>query len=206
MEKNDFSLNQFSDEGYLLTLISSRDESAFRTVYDRYRTMVYAYAFKICSNQQSAEDILLTVFLKIWQHPDTSSITNLKSYLQATTRNTTFNLLRDRDIEARAYQLISQSKTEKHNETEEAILAAEMKKIIEDAVNRLPPQQKMVYTMCKEEGLTFDEVSDKLSLSVLTVKTHLKLALRSLKEYLKSHHASLQAFIIICMPFLISSI
>ncbi|MDH7460269.1 RNA polymerase sigma-70 factor [Chitinophagaceae bacterium 26-R-25] len=202
MEKNVFSLNQFSDEAYLLTLIASGDEAAFREIYDRYRNMVFAYAFKICSHQESAEDILLSVFLKIWQHPDASSITNLKAYLQTITRNATFNVLRDRDIEARAYRMISQTKTDEHNETDERILAADIKKIIDDAIKLLPPQQKLVYTLCKEDGLRHDEIAEKLSLSVLTVKTHLKLALRFLKEYLKEHDAAcFQAIIFYMLLF-----
>jgi len=205
MEKNVFSLGSFSDETYLLTLIASGDEGAFRTIYERYRHMVFAYAYKICSHQQSAEDILLTVFLKIWQHPDASSIANLRAYLQTITRNATFNVLRDNEIEARAYRAISQTKTEEHNDTEEIILAADVKKIIDNAISLLPPQQKLVYTLSKEEGLGYDEIAEKLSLSVSTVKTHLKLALRFLREYLKQHpDICLPAIIFLSVPGLLS--
>lgn len=188
MGMNNLSSDQFLEEKRLLSRIALDDEAAFRTIFDRYRRMVYSYARKVCSDEESAEDILLTVFLKIWQHPDPASIDNLKAYLQTTTRNIAFNALRSREIEARVYQRLSEINSESHNETEELIWASDVKKLIAEAVDLLPPQQKLVYTLCKEEGLKFEEVAEKLSLSTLTVKTHLKLAIRFLKAYLKKNH------------------
>jgi len=56
---------------------------------------------------------------------------------------------------------------------------------LNQAVNKLPPQQQLVYKMCYHEGLRYDEVAEKLQISHLTVKTHMQQALRTIRGYFK---------------------
>jgi RNA polymerase sigma-70 factor (ECF subfamily) len=48
-------------------------------------------------------------------------------------------------------------------------------------IRKLPPQQQLIYSMCRHEGLQYDEVAQRLKISKLTVKTHMQQALKTIK-------------------------
>ena len=50
----------------------------------------------------------------------------------------------------------------------------EYKHLLNQAVNQLPPQQKFVYSLSRNEGLKYDEIANQLNLSKSTVEAHLK--------------------------------
>lgn len=171
------------DEKLLLSKISKGDEVAFRMVFDYHRKRVYSYALKVVKSESQAEEILHDVFMKIWQHESADEIESLEFYLRTLTKHITFKLLRRMKLEVRVNEELSHSWTENHNETEDRIISNDTERILTEAINLLPPQQKMVYTLCKDEGLQYAQVAEKLSISPLTVKTHMQHALRFLRNY-----------------------
>ena len=60
--------------------------------------------------------------------------------------------------------------------------------LVKRAVDLLPPQQKLVYQMARQEGLALDLVARQLGLSRNTVRNHLAKAIETIRNYLR-HHA-----------------
>ncbi|HTN19357.1 MAG TPA: RNA polymerase sigma-70 factor [Pelobium sp.] len=178
---------QHLDDLLLLKRVSLRDELAFAELYNRYRKKVYTYSFKILKYPDRAEDIVHEVFLKLWQYNDLESILNLDAYLRVVTRNQTLKLLRRQQLELKSNKNMFVAWQEVHNETEQEILLHDTYAQLLQGVAQLPPQQKKVYQLCREEGLKYEEVAEQLSISRLTVKTHMQHALRFLRAYLTSH-------------------
>jgi RNA polymerase sigma-70 factor (ECF subfamily) len=75
----------------------------------------------------------------------------------------------------------------------EAILADELRHVIIATVEKLPPKRRMVYKMVKDDGLKIKEVAELLDLAEKTVKKHLELAIRSLKETVEIYYAEKQS-------------
>jgi len=176
------------DEKELLKKISKRDEGAFKIIYDIYKKKVYSVALKILKSDDLAEDALHEVFLKVWKYSDNiDQINNIDSYLRIATTNQALKILRKQKNQLKFNLACSNNWTEIQHETEEAIFFKDTEKILLEAVEKLPPQQKSVFLLCKEEGLKYAEVAERLSLSRLTVKTHMQHALRFLRSYLHSH-------------------
>ena len=188
--------NEIINEKVLLKKISKGDKNAFRLIFTAYRHKVFSYALKIIKCKATAEDIVHDVFLKIWTHPDLNGINNLESYLKITSRNTTLKVLRRQALEVQANNNLGKNWDETHNETEEIILVNDFSKVLNQAINQLPQQQKLVYSLCREEGLKYAEAAERLSISPLTVKTHMQLALRFLKNYLSKH-----GDVVLCLAF-----
>lgn len=184
-------------ECLLLQKIADGDETAFKVIFDSYRKKVYSYALKIIKSQVAAEDVLLDVFLKIWQHRDLTEVKNLESYLKITTRNTTLKVLRRRQLELRVNEEMCRTWHEEQYETEQAIDLNDTSHILQEAIGLLPPQQKLVYTLCREEGLKYSEAAERLSLSPLTVKTHMQHALRFLRKYLSKYHGDVVGMVLL---------
>ena len=83
------------------------------------------------------------------------------------------------------------------NETENFILNRENEFLLQKAVEKLPPQQKIIFEL-RSQGLKQDEIAEKLNISRNTVKAHLTRALSSIKSYLSNHtDASLTILIIL---------
>lgn len=172
------------DEQSLLHLIQCGDEGAFSILFHRYQYRVFAFALKIIKSRELAEEILYAVFLKIWQHKELDKIEKFEPYLRVLTRNHTLNVLRSLHLEQKTNLHLAACLDQEDNATEEAILFGETSRLLAEAVEKLPPQQQAVYRLCHMEGLKYEQAAEKLSISQLTVKTHMQLALRFIRKYL----------------------
>ncbi|OJU24102.1 MAG: hypothetical protein BGN92_05375 [Sphingobacteriales bacterium 41-5] len=145
-----------------------------------------------------AEEVVQEVFLKLWQlGPECDRIENLNGFLRTLTRNRSLDILRRRAVRARANIMLASGSRSTHNDTEQQVLLNDAKRILEEAINLLPEQQKLVYRLCGQQGLKNDEVANRLNLSPLTVRTHMKLALRFLRAHLAKH--TVVAFVLIVL-------
>jgi RNA polymerase sigma-70 factor (ECF subfamily) len=59
--------------------------------------------------------------------------------------------------------------------------------ILQTAVNQLPPQRQNIFKLCRQEGKKYEEVAAELHISRNTVKEHMVLAVRSIKDYVYQH-------------------
>jgi len=76
----------------------------------------------------------------------------------------------------------------------------ECKEIINRALERLSPQRRVIFSLSRMEGLSYDEIAEKLHLSRNTVRNTIAETLRSLRSYLKEHE--INAVLLFC--FLVS--
>jgi len=176
------------EESELLRNVAEGNEHAFKILYDHYRRLVYPRAYYLLKSELLAEEVLQEVMLKLWQTADRLTVdTNLAAYLTTLTRNRSFTVLKRKALEAKTDMELGKGWTEQDNGTEEEILLADTKKLLLKGIALLPPQQKLVYELCHLEGLKYEEAAEKMNLSVETVRAYMKLALRFLRTYLKTH-------------------
>jgi RNA polymerase sigma-70 factor (ECF subfamily) len=177
----------FNDQE-LLARMARRDEHAFRLLYDHYRKWVYTYALRMLQSPELAEEVMQEIFAQLWSIKDNAEgITNLEAYLRTSTRNRSLNILRRLSLEKRTQNKLTGDWQEDHNETEELILLHDARKILNEGVSLLPQQQQRVYQLCQQQGLGCEEAARQLDISPLTVKSHLQLAIRTLRKYMNSH-------------------
>lgn len=186
----------YSDQE-LLRKISKGDHHAFRLVYEHYRKKVFSVALQILKSHDLAEEVMQETMLKLWQVAGTlAEDTVLDAYLRTLTRNRSFNVLRRRVLEAKIALEMGRDWTELHDETAEKILLDDTRKVLEAAIDQLPAQQKLVYQLCQQQGLTYEQAAVRLNLSTLTVQSYMKLALRFVRKYV-SQHTDIAALLII---------
>lgn len=170
------------NESDLIRLLAQGNEQAFRKMFDGYSNKLFNYAFRITDNEELAEEIIMDTFLKIWiNRADLTSINRFDSYLYTIVRNRAFNAIKRRAHEAVILKDLSLSKSEYEDCTEETVIYNDYRHLLHQAVNQLPPQQRLVYTLSREEGLKYDEIALQTNLSKNTVKAHLKKAVSTLR-------------------------
>ena len=177
-----------NDELVLIQLISQGDETAFRKVFDHFNKKLFNYTFKITDDEDLAEEIVMDAFIKVWcNRHKLCDINCLDAYLFTLVKNQAFSELKRRAHEAFIIKSLSKSSTEYHDSTEETVISNEYQQILNKAINQLPPQQRIVYGMSRDEGLKYEEIANQLKLSKNTVKSHLKKALSTIRVVMSNY-------------------
>lgn len=168
----------------MIQLIAQGNEAAFTELFYRYRNKIYSIAFDLTDSESIAEEIVQDVFLKIWlRRASLPGVEHFTAYLFTITRNEVFTVLK----KIARKQLIENAASEINPlfyiDTEERISEKEYRAILLQALEKLSVQQRQVYHLIKEEGLTREQAALKLGISQETVKTHLAQAMRNIRAY-----------------------
>jgi len=185
---NRVTINSLHNEKALLEQVAQGDESAFRIVFDHYRDAIYTFACKVIQHDALAEEIVQDVFVKIWMNRSgLPAVRHFPDFLFIIARNHTLNALR-RLARERKLALHTDAGPELPGVSTEAIIVQrDYDRLLQQAIAQLPPQQKLVYTLGRQEGFTREEIAAQLQLSPETVKVHMAQALKNLRAYFKDY-------------------
>ena len=173
------------DEKELLVQLRKGNEDAFDFFYQKHSAQIFRKLYKMTRVSSISEELLQDVFVKIWEKrhlidPEKS----FKSYLFQIAQNLVYDLYRKVARDERLQSEIKKSFVEIQYLTEEGIHLKDTQQIISQAIDALPPQQKLVFTLCKIEGKSYDEVSTALGVSTSTINGHIVKATKSIKRYM----------------------
>jgi RNA polymerase sigma-70 factor (family 1) len=176
------------EESTLLSLLEQDSEYALQLVFDRYRNTIYKVAMIYVKSPVIAEEIVQDVFLKLWyQRKHLTEIRSLESWLFTITKNLTLNCLKKIGHEWTAREKWVKQNDLSENTADYKLLNAENQQLLQQAIQLLSPQQQQVYKLAKEEGLSYDTIGKQLSISPLTVKTHMARALAAIRSFLQQN-------------------
>ncbi len=172
----------------LLRLLKNGDILAFDAIYERYCKRLYCFVLRYIKQESDAEEIVQEVFLKIWEAREKIDLTtSFNSFLFTIAYNTTISLLRKRVNEKKYLEHLELR--QKINEADEIIEEIDFKELnnqVKSLLDHLTPRQKEIFILSREEGLTHEQISQKLNISANTVKNHLVSALAYLKDHMNS--------------------
>jgi RNA polymerase sigma-70 factor (ECF subfamily) len=159
-------------------------ELLFAEIFKEHEYTLYMLALRLSKSDQQAKDIIQEVFLKLWEHRDSiNSIDNIEAWLYRVTENKVIDFLRKTAADNRLKETIWNNLQQSLNETEARVSAREYNHIIQKAIDRLPPQRKLIYQLSKEKGLNYQEIASELRISRHTVKNHLFTAVQSIRHF-----------------------
>lgn len=175
----------YDSERSLLREVAAGSEQAFRQLFERYHQQLGRYVFRITHSKELSEEIVQDVFVKIWMnHKALDGVQNFRAYLFILSKNHTLNYLRKLTRE-----LLRENKWKEevmhsidHGNTPDVYY-----RLLDEAIDHLPPQQQKVYLLSRHERLKYAEIAAKLQLSPETVKGYLKTATAFIKNYINSH-------------------
>ena len=189
------------DEKLIEHFVDGNGETAFEEIVNRYTDKVYGLALRITRNPSDAEEVLQEVFLTLTKKIDTfRGESKFSSWLYRVTLNASYMHIRsekkyETDVSLEYYVPYDEQGTlhgkitskDWSSRLDKALLSKEAMEVIERAVNELPESYRIVFHLRDVEGLSSEEVSEVLGLSVPAVKSRLhrgRLFLRDrLSEY-----------------------
>lgn len=182
------ALTPFSNEHQLLARIAKGNQLAFKQIYEVYFLKTYTFAYYVLRSKEIAQEVAQEVMLHIWQMgQQLLDIRDLEAYLKTLAKRKAIDQLRRIELNRRISQTTKAEWQEAHNDTVEAIILKDTRNILEHGINQLPPQQKIVYQLCHQQGLKYEEAAAKLNIAPGTVHRHMKLALKFLRSYMSNH-------------------
>ena len=173
-----------SNEIELIKRLQKSDSEAFLALYDRYHVIVYNWSLKIVKVPTHAEDIVQDVFLKIWQIRDRlNPHQSFPAFIYRICRNKAFTLIKKITTDERLQIQIMHQLKNVVESTENSTLWHEYEMLLSNAVGKLPKQRQKVFKLCRQEGKSYEEVANELGISRNTVKEHMVMAVKNIKEY-----------------------
>ena len=177
-----------NSEKELLSRVAEGDENAFGQLFKTYYNLLGEFILRITESLPLTQEIVQDVFVKIWVNRcSLAKVDSFKAYLFVVARNHAFNCLKQIAREkSHKKEWVNSVLHHAVNDVEE-IDTIDTGKLIDEAVELLPSQQKKVYTLSRRNGIRHQEIARELNISHETVKKHMVLALRFLKNHLRSH-------------------
>lgn len=171
------------------------NEYAFEYLFHNYYSRLCIYAYSFLRDQYQSEEIVQDILIKFWENRQVIDIrTSVKAYLYRTVHNSCQNYIVSNKIRMRYADKVQDThKQELLREPqniaypEANLITQEVEKEISNAINSLPPQCKQIFEMCRFDELSYQEVAEKLDISINTVKTQMQRALTKLRESLSPY-------------------
>jgi len=153
----------------------------FQRIFHKYYRPLYFFVKQLLDDAHEAEDIVSETFLKLWNMKHNfETEQNIKAFLYITCRNASLNCLSYRK------RITSHHKEILHTLTEEEFIShqegySELLQQLETAIAALPDKQQEVMKMILFEGLTDEEIAERLNKTEKTVRNQKNTAIHHLR-------------------------
>lgn len=163
-------------------------DQAFQMLFEKYWSHVFSTVKKLVKSPELAEDISQEIFVKVWhRREELSTISNIEAYLYTVSKNTTLDALRKKvlvteNIDQLIHYFKDQSLT-----PQQRLEYQELQQNIQQAIDILPEKVKEVFVLSRFEGLSHEEISEKLHISITSSKTYIVRALKLIRAYMANN-------------------
>ena len=172
------------EEKEIVQQVAQGDERAFRILFNKYHHKLGSYIYHLTKSDELAQEVVQDVFLKIWiNRSSLPEVINFQAYLYVISKNHALNCIKkiahEKSLTMHLDVVTYETQTEEPGEDNDQY------RLIDEAIDQLPQQQKLVYLLSRHERLQYAEIASRLSLSRETVKKYLQISTESITCYIR---------------------
>lgn len=156
-------------------------EKAFSDVFNAYFNQLCLFSFNIVGRQAESEDIVIQAFTRLFfRHEDFHNLQAVRAFLYISVRNACFDHLKQ-------YKRLTERQKKysvlAHNDPdlENAQISGEVMEALYSSMEKLPDGCRLILQLIYIDGLKYQEVADRLQISVGTVKSQRIYGLKKLR-------------------------
>ena len=174
-------------ESTLVASVRSGDRHALDAIYAAHGEPLVRFIHKKVGDVELAQDILHDLFLNIWSRFETWEVHgDLRTYLFSAARNHVWSHYAKQRVR-RSHAEDERRTAPRHSDpvAAAAIDADNLKAAVALWIAELPDRRREVFELSRYEYLTYQEIADRLGISIKTVETQMSRALRHLRDRLE---------------------
>ncbi len=174
------------DDNELLALLRNDSLESYEILFKRYYKMLCLHAALLLMDESEAEDLVIELFIEIWDKKIYRKIEkSFKAYLFRCVRNKCINGAKNIKLSKQKQEKYRQYRQEDKEKETSRLEQRELATNINNILLELPAQRLKAFTLVYLEKKRYQEAADEMGLSINSVKTHLKLALKVLRNGLE---------------------
>lgn len=166
------------------------DREAFSRIYEIFSADLYRYGFNLVRNKQLVEDCLHELFLHLHSHKgNLSSTDNIRFYLYRALRRRLLDALNKHkrfETEEKAFEHAHFVVESFESQYIEEQTRSRQRQLVRSELNKLPRRQKEILYLVYMNGLSYEETSTVMDISMKTVYNTVNVALTSLRKYFRA--------------------
>lgn len=158
---------------------------SLKDIFDKFYTPLCNYANAILSDKHTAEDVVQSIFIQLWEKNKIQRLENPEPYL-----------LRCVKYKCIDHQRGAKQKYEQSFDELPDIVQSEYTELAEEDIlpvlhffaAKLPPKMQKVFLLSRTKGLSYKQIAEHEDISVKTVENQMGSALKKLRQLLLDHH------------------
>lgn len=169
----------------LIEGLGRRDKVIFDYIFNYYYSSLCTFSMQYIHDRNEAEDIVQDFFVSLWLDAPRMQInTSLKAYLFAGVKNRCLDLQKHSKVieKYKAFILFAAENTD--SSFDHCFAESELRQAIGKSMTKLPPRCREIFELSRLNGLSNQEISDKLGISKRTVELQISNSLKILRKEL----------------------
>ena len=170
---------------FIIEGLDRREKVVFDYIFNYYYSSLCAFALQYIDDRNSVEDLVQDFFVYLWiEAPRLKIKSSLKSYLFASIKNRCLDYQKHHKITEKYRSFILFSSEKEDNSMEHYFAESELRLAIQSSQEKLPPRCREIFELSRLNGLSNQEISDKLGISKRTVELQISNSLKILRKEL----------------------
>jgi RNA polymerase sigma-70 factor, ECF subfamily len=173
------------DDAGIVRSLKDRDEQVFGDLFKTYFKQLRNYAFSFVREQTLAEDIVQTIFLRLWDKIEVLNVADsVAAYLYRAVYNESLNVLKRSKVRRSYHSWLNRHMKDQTDNAQKNLQLQELERQLRAAINELPEQCRTIFQLSRYEELRYRDIGARLGISVKTVENQMGKALKLLRARL----------------------
>ncbi|OQP57220.1 hypothetical protein A3860_11715 [Niastella vici] len=176
------------------------DEAAFKVLFLYYWNRIHASILHICKQPELAEDLAQEVFIRVWQYRHKLlEVERFDAFLYRVAKNLVLDEFRKKILPNLTNEYFEAYFSANGVDVAAQLEEKELNHLLLASVNKLPTQMRRVFTLHRFEGLSHQQIAEKLNISRVSSQTYMARAVLQLRKILAEYKGGIAIMALITL-------